>query len=91
MHALTGPMKYASRCDMSLSDRIRQAREVAGISQHRLAVALDVTGATIASWEHGRYEPRASQVEAIAARCGCSAAWLLTGEGASPVATQAGR
>ena len=76
---------------MCLHERLRLAREVAGISQHRLAVFLGVTGATVSAWELGRAEPRASHIEAIARRCGCSAAWLLTGDGASPVATQAGR
>lgn len=76
---------------MTLHERLRLARESAGISQHRLAVFLGVTGATVSAWELGRAEPRASHVEAIALRCGCSAAWLLTGEGASPVATQASR
>jgi len=64
-----------------IGHRIREARQEAGLSQYRLGIAVDVTPPTIASWELGRAEPRASDLERIAAACAVRAAWLLTGEG----------
>ena len=69
---------------MTIGTRIEQARKAAGLSRHRLGVACDVTPDTIASWEAGRVEPRASAITSIAERCGVAAGWLLTGEGQGP-------
>lgn len=33
-------------------------RERAGLTQRRMAIALDVTDNTISAWETGRHEPR---------------------------------
>ena len=74
----------ASTRPMTIGHRIEQARKAAGLSRHRLGVACDVTPDTIASWEAGRVEPRASAITSIAERCGCAASWLLTGEGQGP-------
>lgn len=45
---------------------IRQLRETAGETQLQLAVAVGVTPATVYNWERGQFEPKASQLRALA-------------------------
>lgn len=45
---------------------IRQLREERSMSPVQLAAHLDTSLATIYNWESGKYEPRASQLRAIA-------------------------
>ena len=75
----------------SIASRIMRARAASGLSQHRLAVALGLTGQTIAAWEHGRAEPRATELASLARATGVSPSWLLTGEGVGPVQAAVGQ
>jgi transcriptional regulator with XRE-family HTH domain len=61
----------------TIGSLIRAARERASLSQYRLAVALGVTPQTIAAWEAGRTEPRASDVRRLAETLGVDAARLI--------------
>lgn len=45
---------------------IREMREAKGMSPVQLAAHLNTSLATIYNWESGKYEPRASQLRAIA-------------------------
>jgi transcriptional regulator with XRE-family HTH domain len=45
---------------------IRQLREARGWTQLDLAYRVGVTPATVYNWERGRYEPKASQLRALA-------------------------
>ena len=45
---------------------IRQLREELGLTQLELANKLDVTPATVYTWERGRNEPRVSQLRKLA-------------------------
>ena len=45
---------------------IKEFREAAGWTQLELAVKIGVTPTTISAWERGMYEPRASQLRALA-------------------------
>jgi len=45
---------------------IRQLREDAGLTQLEVAFRLGVTPATVSNWERGVFEPKASQLRAIA-------------------------
>lgn len=45
---------------------IRQLRESAGLTQFEVAVKIGVTPATVYNWERGRYEPKATQLRALA-------------------------
>lgn len=75
----------------ALRRRIRRARTVAGLSIPELATKIGVVHTTVMRWEgDGPSQPRAGDLVDIARACGCSAAWLLTGDGASPVATAVG-
>ena len=67
----------------TIGSRITKAREKADKTKHALAIAVGCYPATLASWETGRVEPRATDVVAIAEACGVDAGWLLTGQGAA--------
>jgi transcriptional regulator with XRE-family HTH domain len=51
---------------------IRELREERGQTQLDLAVAVGVTPATVYNWERGKYEPKASQLRALARYFGVS-------------------
>ena len=51
---------------------IRQLREAKGETQLQLAVALGVTPATVYNWERGQFEPKATQLRALAKHFGVS-------------------
>lgn len=51
---------------------IRALREERGWTQLELANKLSVTPATVYNWERGRYEPKASQLRALARVFGVS-------------------
>ena len=51
---------------------IRQLREERGETQLQVAIALGVTPATVYNWESGQFEPKASQLRAIAKHFGVS-------------------
>ena len=65
---------------MSISARIRQARQDAGISQSRLAGMLGVTRSACSQWEStGGTAPRRERLEQLATLLGVSYEWLATG------------
>jgi transcriptional regulator with XRE-family HTH domain len=45
---------------------IRELREERGETQLQLAIALGVTPATVYNWERGQFEPKATQLRALA-------------------------
>ena len=51
---------------------IRTLREERGWTQLELANKLGVTPATVYNWERGKYEPKASQLRALARAFGVS-------------------
>jgi len=51
---------------------IRALREERGWTQLELANAIGVTPATVYNWERGKYEPKASQLRALARAFGVS-------------------
>lgn len=51
---------------------IKQLRESRGMSPVQLAAALKVSLATVYNWESGKFEPRASQLRALARLFGVS-------------------
>lgn len=67
---------------MSLSARIRFARETAGLSQSALARAIKVGASAVNHMESGRTKAlRAETILALASALSVSAYWLETGHG----------
>lgn len=68
---------------MAIQDRIREAREQAGISQTELARLLGVTRSACSQWESQRgTAPRRERLEQLSSLLGVSFEWLATGRGA---------
>ncbi|MEX2516415.1 MAG: helix-turn-helix transcriptional regulator [Gammaproteobacteria bacterium] len=66
---------------MSLAERIKQARQAAGLSQARFAELLGVTRSACTQWESAiGTVPRQQRLEQIARLLNVSYAWLATGE-----------
>jgi len=63
----------------TIGQRITAYRKVLGQSQQRLATAVGVTTMTLASWEKGKTEPRASQIAKLAELLGVSVTDLIEG------------
>lgn len=66
---------------MSISVRIREAREKNGLSQAELAVAVGVTRGACGHWEQGKSSPSLDNLAKIAIALGVHFEWLATGRG----------
>ncbi|HLU61789.1 MAG TPA: helix-turn-helix domain-containing protein [Gammaproteobacteria bacterium] len=67
---------------MTIADRIREAREQAGVSQTELARLLGVTRSACSQWESPQgTAPRRERLEQLATLLGVSFEWLATGRG----------
>jgi transcriptional regulator with XRE-family HTH domain len=60
-----------------LITRIRELRELAGLSQAELGVKLGITQSAIASWESGRNEPPINMLVKMSMIYGCSINYLV--------------
>lgn len=65
----------------TMSDRIRQARISAGLTQTELAGRLGVTQSTVNRWEGGRHDPSREMATRIAEAVDVTTQWLEMGEG----------
>lgn len=63
----------------TLGDRLRKAREVAGLEQVPLADMIGVHRQTVSAYEAGKTHPRRHALVAWALATGVSAVWLETG------------
>jgi len=64
---------------MSLSERLRQAREAAGLSQGQVAKKLEMHRPTISEIEAGRRKVSTQELELFSDLYGVTAEWLLSG------------
>lgn len=64
----------------TVSDRVRKAREYAGMDQTELASAVGMSRGGIARIEQGKGEPRRTTLIAVAFATGVSLEWLETGK-----------
>lgn len=64
----------------TLQDRLRKAREYAGLDQQELADRMGVSRGTIGNSEGGHVKVRAITIRAWAMATGVDAAWLEHGE-----------
>lgn len=65
-----------------ISQRIREARLAAHLTQHELAVKIGVTSITPSRWERGLNRPYPRQIAAIAEATGTTVEALLADEAA---------
>lgn len=79
---------------MDFGNRLRDARNDAGLTGEKLGDLLGVSKQTIAHWEANRYEPKLIYLARLCEVLDVSADWLLTGksvEHLSPAAVKQGR
>lgn len=62
-----------------IGDRIRQAREQAGLTQKELAAAVGVAFQSVQQWEHGKTFPRLTRFTQLAKVLNQNPAWLQSG------------
>ncbi|MFW9166244.1 helix-turn-helix domain-containing protein [Corynebacterium striatum] len=67
-----------------VTDRIRKAREVAGLKQSELAAELGMSRTVIAAVEQGVRAPRRGELIAISFATGVSLEWLENSETPAP-------
>lgn len=66
--------------DITLSMRLRIAREHAGLEQTELAERAHISRATISAAERGHREPNRGTLTLWAWACGVDPSWVITGE-----------
>lgn len=66
--------------DWTIADRVRKAREFAGLKQLELAESVGMARTSLARIEQGKSEPRRPTLIAIAFATGVSLEWLEHGE-----------
>lgn len=64
----------------TIGDRLRKAREVAGLKQDELASILGVARRSMNRWERGASVPRRPVLVSWALRCRVPYEWLVTGD-----------
>ncbi len=64
----------------TLGERMKSAREAAGVSQTQLADAIGTRPNVIWRYENNENEPRSKRLREIARIIRCDPDWLLTGE-----------
>jgi DNA-binding XRE family transcriptional regulator len=79
-----GDVKELPGC-AALGERLRTAREHAGLSGNALAKAAGTTHTTVQNIEASRNMPSVARVEALADALDLSPAWLAFGEGPQKV------
>lgn len=67
-----------------MSDRLRKARELTGMSQGQFAKQIDISQRTVSNYEAGAVEPRTIVVKQWALRSGVNYDWLETGNTNTP-------
>lgn len=68
----------------TIGQRIRLARENAGVSQQKLADALDINRVSVSNWENDESKPELQRLSKIAAELNTNVEWLLTATGPEP-------
>lgn len=72
--------------DARAGQRIRTARELAGLSVRELADLVQRTPLTIYRWESGQNRPSVPDSRVLCDVLLCDPVWLLTGRGKKPTA-----
>jgi len=69
-----------SKMDRKLGERLREARDLAGLSQKQLEARSGLSQKTISKIEIGKQD-KSTQVLRLAQACGVRVEWLASGEG----------
>ena len=64
----------------AFSDRLREARAAAGLTQEQLGFATDVTKSSVSAWENGREMPSFKVLPALRKALGVSLDALICGD-----------
>lgn len=72
------------RPSFGLQHRLVLARDVAGMDQTAIGVALGISRQTVSNYERGMTKPKKAIVSAWALATGVDAEWLLTGTESAP-------
>lgn len=72
-------MPRPTRDPKTMGERLRAAREKAGLTQSQVAEALKVSASSVKQWETDRSVPRDEQLQALAEAISADLGWLLTG------------
>ena len=67
--------------EFTVADRLRKARECAGLDQSEFARVAEISRTTVINYEHGRRVPRAVYLRAWSIASGVDLSWLVTGHG----------
>lgn len=70
--------------EFTLGDRLRKAREWAGVSTDEMAVVIDVSSRTIGNYENDRTPVRGPVISEWALRTGVPVEWIRTGAISQP-------
>jgi transcriptional regulator with XRE-family HTH domain len=62
---------------LDAAELVRSARQHAGMSQARLADALDTTQSAVSRWENGHEEPRRARLAQVLEVCGLRATVVI--------------
>lgn len=62
-------------------ERLKDAMDIAGMSNYKLAKAAGLSASTIANWLSGTTTPDSTKLELVSLHLNCNADWLLTGNG----------
>lgn len=65
---------------MTIGERIKAAREAAGMTQEQLGRELGVTGVAVMRYEKGQRMPNLGQIQAIAAALDADVVYLVCGQ-----------
>lgn len=63
----------------TIGDRLRKAREWAGLEQEQLAAEIDISRGTVSNYERGETQPKKLALKAWAIRCGVPLSYLEAG------------
>lgn len=69
----------------TLADRIRKAREHAGLKQEDLAQKMETTRQTLGRWENGTHTPTEKNLQALAESTGVPLEWFHLEEEPAPI------
>jgi len=70
--------------EWTLGDRLRKAREFAGLHATQLADEIGIGRNSVSNYENGHTKPRRPVLQAWAMRTGVDYEWLVTGQATRP-------